>query len=55
VGLEVLGLDKFFFGHLIDLNSFQTSQTTNIHTTKYQKDHSDGLSGVLKKVWGVAV
>jgi hypothetical protein len=52
--LVVLESDDFF-ENLIDLNSFQTNQTTNITTGKYQNAHSDALSGVLKKEFSETV
>jgi len=49
VGSVVLESVDFFLVNLIDLNSFQTIQSTNTTTGKYQNAHSDALSGVLKK------
>jgi hypothetical protein len=55
VGSVVLESDDFFLENLIDLNSFQTNQTTNTTTGKYQNAHSDALSGVLKKEFSETV
>jgi hypothetical protein len=48
VGLVVLESDDFF-GNLTDLNSFQANHRTTRRIPAYQNDHSDALSGVLKK------
>jgi hypothetical protein len=48
VGLEALESDDFF-ENFTDLNSFQAIHITNIKIPIYQNDHSEALSGVLKK------
>jgi hypothetical protein len=48
VGSEAPEDSDFFFGHLIDLNSFQANQNTTAQIITYQKLHSEAWLGVPK-------